>query len=189
MLLLLDNFDSFTYNLQDYLAQLGKECKVFRNDVSLQEITSYNYEGVVLSPGPEKPSDAGNLMEVLRYYHLSKPILGVCLGHQAIAEFFGGEVYKAKRPFHGKLSTIYHNQKGLFDGLTEQFDVVRYNSLLVNIKNVDVLQGTAYTIDGNELMALRHKELSIKGVQFHPEAIKTEFGIDILKNWISNDLV
>lgn len=181
MILLLDNFDSFTYNLVDYFQQLGIEVKVFRNNVDLSEINQYSYEGIVLSPGPETPNKAGNLLKVVEYYqHL--PILGICLGHQAIAEFFGATIEKAQYPMHGKCSLITHKNEGIFKKIPSPVQVVRYHSLIVN-KLPDCLLETAWT-NKQENMGIQHKELPIYGVQFHPESILSEFGIDLLKNWL-----
>ncbi len=181
MILLLDNFDSFTYNLVDYFEQLKIEVKVFRNNVELKEISQYKYEGIVLSPGPETPSKAGNLLEVLKHYqHL--PILGVCLGHQAIAEFFGAKLEKALYPMHGKCSSVVHTKKGIFQKIPSPIQVVRYHSLIVK-QLPDCLLQTAWT-NKNETMGIQHKTRPIYGVQFHPESILSEFGIDLLKNWL-----
>lgn len=181
MILLLDNFDSFTYNLVDYFHQLNIEVKVFRNNISLEEITQYQYKGIVLSPGPETPSKAGNLLAIIDYYkHL--PMLGICLGHQAIGEYFGAIIKKAIKPVHGKCSLIKHEQKRLFQTLPNPLKVVRYHSLIVSELPI-CLTSTAWT-ESNEIMGLEHKKLPIYGVQFHPESILTEFGIDLLRNWI-----
>ena len=183
MLLLLDNFDSFTYNLVDYFEQLGQECCVIRNDKSLAEITKGDYKGVILSPGPRSPKEAGNLMAVLAYFHNRLPILGICLGHQAIGDFFGWKVAKALRPMHGKISKISHKKNNLFKGLPKEFNVVRYHSLVIkkekNIKSP--LEITAITNE-NEVMAIEHSALPICGIQFHPEAALTQFGLEILDN-------
>ncbi|MBB3698678.1 gamma-glutamyl-gamma-aminobutyrate hydrolase family protein [Flammeovirga yaeyamensis] len=185
MILLLDNFDSFTYNLVDYFTQLGKKVEVVRNDTPLDEITPYKYEAVVLSPGPETPDKAGNMMEVIKHYHKTHPILGICLGHQAIGEFFGGQVHKALKPMHGKMSRISCDTSTVvFDRIPEELTVVRYHSLILDHlpEEVEVIAQSQQ----NEVMAIQHKHLPIYGVQFHPEAILTEFGLDILKNWISS---
>lgn len=181
MILLLDNFDSFTYNLVDYFQQLGVEVKVFRNNVSLEEITKYNYDGIVLSPGPETPSKAGNLLQIIDYYqHL--PMLGICLGHQAIGEYFGAKVEKANQPMHGKCSPIFHQQTSLFRNLPSPLTIVRYHSLIVK-ELPNCLEKIAET-NAQEIMALKHKEQAIYGVQFHPESILSEFGIELLSNWL-----
>ncbi|MBB6459838.1 anthranilate synthase component II [Flammeovirga kamogawensis] len=182
MILLLDNFDSFTYNLVDYFTQLGEKVEVIRNDTPLEEIIVYKYSAIVLSPGPETPDKAGNMMDVIDYYHKTHPILGICLGHQAIGEFFGGKVIKALKPMHGKMSQIECTTSTLFQNLPEKFIVVRYHSLILdNVHNI--INVTAKSME-NEIMAIEHKNLPISGVQFHPEAILTEHGLDILHNWI-----
>jgi len=184
LILIIDNFDSFTYNLLDYLGRLKAECMIYRNDVALDEITRQTYQGVLLSPGPSTPAQAGNLMQILDYYHNKLPILGVCLGHQAIGEYFGASLEKAQRPMHGKISEIKVLQENLFEGLPEAFQVVRYHSLV--LKNLpECLQMMATTqTEEPEIMALRHKHLPIFGVQFHPEAILSEYGLEILSNWL-----
>mgnify|MGYP001950905294 CR=1 FL=1 len=181
MLLLLDNYDSFTYNLYDYLAQLGLKCSVFRNDISLEVLRKYDFTALVLSPGAYTPKEANNLMQIVAYYHDKIPILGICLGHQAIGEFFGATLVKAKRPMHGKLSMIKCQEDVIFKGLPTQFNVVRYNSLLIENPN-SVLKVIAETPNG-EIMAIRHQKLPIWGLQFHPEAALTEYGLEMLKNF------
>lgn len=185
MILLFDNFDSFTYNLADYFQQLGVSCKVVKNDVSLQEIKALQFDGIVLSPGPGRPESAGCLLDLIGQYFNKVPILGICLGHQALGEFFGGRVEKALKPMHGKLSEICcADQKDyLFQGLPACFQVVRYHSLVLR-SLPDCLEGTAYTPEG-ELMAVRHKVYPIRGVQFHPEAVLTQHGLNLLRNWLS----
>ena len=182
MILLLDNFDSFTYNLVDYFGRLGMECHVVRNDVPLSVIQANSYKGVVLSPGPESPEKAGNLLEVLAYYHDKLPILGICLGHQAIGLYFGAELVK-NRPMHGKISQVNCDvDNPIFLDFPKSFTVVRYHSLILqNLKNE--LRVTAKTGSG-EIMAIAHEKYPIWGLQYHPEAILTEYGIDVLKNWI-----
>ncbi len=182
MILLLDNYDSFTYNLVDYFQQLGVECKVFRNDHKFEEITSYPYAGVVLSPGPEVPKKSGQLMKVLDHYKDKLPILGICLGHQAIGELFGEKLYKAKKPMHGKVCSISVEGDPLFKALPKRFNVVRYNSLIIG-NNTAHLRAIGFSQDG-EVMAIRHESLPIWGVQFHPEAAMTEHGLKLLKNWL-----
>lgn len=183
MVLLLDNYDSFTYNLLDYLGRAGVQCRVCRNDMPLEQVADRPYQAVVLSPGPEEPRKAGNLMQVLAHYAGNLPILGVCLGHQAIGLHFGASLQKAARPMHGKCSPVQLCAPSvLFNGLPESFSVVRYHSLILT-ELPDCLQPTAYTPQG-ELMAIQHTELPIAGVQFHPEAIMTEYGAEILKNWV-----
>ena len=182
-ILLLDNFDSFTYNLLDYLGRVGMVCEVFRNNFDLQEVTKQNYTGVLLSPGPGKPKKAGNLMQILEHYHNKAPILGVCLGHQAIGEFFGASLTKAPKPMHGKISKInVVKENVLFHDLPQSFSVVRYHSLV--LQNLpECLEITALSQE-NEIMALKHRFLPIYGLQFHPEAALTEFGLQMIANWV-----
>ncbi|WP_375560326.1 anthranilate synthase component II [Bernardetia sp. OM2101] len=190
MILLLDNFDSFTYNLWDYVQRLGVECKVFRNDTPLEQLKQYNFTGIILSPGFGKPQEAGNMMQVIDYYHKKLPILGVCLGHQALGIYFGANLIYAEKPMHGKISTIdckINNQTDLvFQNMPSQIQVVRYHSLLIDLEQSKnkVLIPTAYTQKG-ELMAFSHITLPIKAIQFHPEAALTEYGLQMLENWIS----
>ena len=180
MILLVDNFDSFTYNLVDYFNQLDLEVEVQRNNTPLHKLQSANYKAVVLSPGPGKPEKAGHLMEVLEYYHDKIPVLGICLGHQAIGAFFNGKIIKSKRPMHGKTSIIYHHGDALFGAIPNATKVVRYHSLMCSDLS-DELAVLAETEHG-EIMAMRHKLLPIYGLQFHPEALLTEFGLEILRN-------
>lgn len=183
MILLLDNFDSFTYNLVDYFHQLKVECMVLRNDVPLKEIINHKFNGIVLSPGPETPEKAGNLMAVLTHYHDKLPILGICLGHQAIGQFFGAVVKRAVSPMHGKISKLTLQDDIIFQGIPANINVVRYNSLVVT--NVSANLHPIAWCEKNEVMALRHKQLPIWGMQFHPEAALTEHGLGILKNWVT----
>ena len=189
MILLLDNFDSFTYNLWDYVQRLGVECKVLRNDTPLEILKKYNFTGIILPPGFGKPQDAGNMMEVIDYYHQKLPILGVCLGHQALGIYFGAKLIYAEKPMHGKISTIdckINNQTDLiFQNMPSQIEVVRYHSLLIELekKTENRLIPTAYTQKG-ELMAFSHITLPIKGIQFHLEAALTQYGLQMLENWI-----
>jgi anthranilate synthase component 2 len=184
-ILLLDNFDSFTYNLLDYLGRVGAVCEVHRNNVSLETLKQENYAGVLLSPGPGKPQEAGNLIEALAYFHQKLPILGVCLGHQAIGGFFGAKLLKAQKPMHGKISKITLTQNSVvFRGLPNQFEVVRYHSLVLS-ELPDCLEVTALSPE-KEVMALEHKFLPICGVQFHPEAALTDFGLQMIQNWVSS---
>ncbi len=191
MILLLDNFDSFTYILWDYVQRLGVECKVFRNDTPLEILKKHNFTGIILSPGFGKPQEAGNMMEVIDYYHQKLPILGVCLGHQALGIYFGANLIYAEKPMHGKISTInckVNNETDLiFQNMPSKIEVVRYHSLLIELEKSEekkeVLIPTAYTEKG-ELMAFSHITLPIKGIQFHPEAALTEYGLQMLENWI-----
>ncbi|WP_017730013.1 anthranilate synthase component II [Nafulsella turpanensis] len=182
MVLLLDNFDSFTYNLADYLRQAGAECVVLNNQVSPEQLSELNLKGIVLSPGPETPAKAGRLLQVLGTFYNKLPILGICLGHQAIGQFFGAALEKAHKPMHGKISMINCEEDYLFNGLARQLKVVRYHSLVLN-SLPEALSSIAAT-DSGEIMAIKHKHLPIRGVQFHPEAILTESGLAMLKNWL-----
>ncbi len=184
MLLLIDNYDSFTYNLKDYFEQLGEECLVIRNDaLTIDEIDKLNFDKIVLSPGPERPQTAGILNTIIQHYYLRYPILGICLGHQALGEFFGAKLVKASYPMHGKVSLIEHNGDEIFNTLPKKFEVCRYHSLiLVDIKP-KTLKIVAKT-ESEEIMAIKHTILPIWGVQFHPEAVLTQHGISLLRNWL-----
>ncbi|MCG8474606.1 MAG: aminodeoxychorismate/anthranilate synthase component II [Cytophagales bacterium] len=182
MILIIDNFDSFTYNLVDYFEQLGHDCRVVRNDCSLEEIERLDFDLLVLSPGPGKPEDAGILMQVIKKYHQRIPILGICLGHQALGVFFGAELKHAQKPMHGKLSLIEHEKEGLFHSMPSPLEVTRYHSLV--LKNLpECLKILAKTSD-EEIMAFQHKKLPISGIQFHPEAVLTQYGKEMLADWI-----
>ena len=181
MVLLLDNFDSFTYNLQDYLYQVGVRCSVVRNDVPTEKIFKHVYKGIVLSPGPGRPAAAGCMMEVLAHYEKSHPILGICLGHQAIGEYFGAKLEKASLPMHGKISEVFHSGNGLFTGLSDKLQVVRYHSLA--LKNVPEGMTVSAQTAAGEVMAISHQFLPIHGLQFHPEAVLTQNGLQMLHNW------
>lgn len=183
MILLLDNFDSFTYNLVDYFAQLGVECRVLRNDLPLEEITCHQYSGIVLSPGPGIPRHSGNLLKVIHHYYQSHPMLGICLGHQAIGEFFGGSLHKAIKPMHGKVSNIICDDDEMFKDIPKEIKIVRYHSLVVD-KFPEDLKITAQTME-NEVMAMKHHSLPVWAVQYHPEAALTEFGLNLLENWVN----
>ncbi len=183
MLVMIDNYDSFTYNLVQYFGELGAEIRVFRNDeVTLDEIKALKPTHIVISPGPGNPDDGGISNEVLREFGPTTPILGVCLGHQCMGQVYGGKVSRAPRLMHGKTSSVYHNGKGLFDGVPSPFKATRYHSLIVEEPLPEVLQVTAFTRDG-EVMGLRHKQYPTMGVQFHPESILTEHGKRILQNF------
>lgn len=185
MILMIDNYDSFVYNLVQYIGELKEEVIVKRNDeVTLEEIEKIDPEMIVLSPGPCSPTEAGICIDVVNYFKDKKPILGICLGHQTIGHVFGGKVIKALQPVHGKVNSIRHNNKGVFKGLKNPLNVTRYHSLIVDIETLpEELEVTALTSKG-EIMGLRHKKYLIEGVQFHPEAILSEQGHDILKNFI-----
>ena len=185
MILMIDNYDSFTYNLVQYLGELGQELKVFRNDkISIEKIKRLKPQRIVISPGPGTPDDAGISKDVIREFAGKAPILGVCLGHQCIGEVFGGKVVQARRLMHGKTSMIYHNGKDIFKGLANPFEATRYHSLLVERKSLPKrLEITAWTKE-KEIMGLRHKDYPLFGVQFHPESILTKAGKDILRNFL-----
>lgn len=185
MILLLDNFDSFTFNLADYLGRLGRRCEVIRNDVPVSTIDWSRYSAVVVSPGPEIPETSGNLMEVLSAVIGRLPLLGICLGHQAIGNYYGAKIIKAPEPMHGMQCRIMVDNKDiLFRGLPDSFSVVRYNSLLVSDSSKE-LKVTARSGLG-EIMAITHARDCVHGVQFHPEAILSEYGLDILRNWVDS---
>ncbi|WP_201983777.1 anthranilate synthase component II [Hymenobacter rubidus] len=185
-LLLLDNFDSFTFTLADYLRQLGAEVVVRRNDVALAELQVAAFDGMVLSPGPGSPAQAGIMPALIRQYYREKPMLGVCLGHQALGEFFGGGVVRAARPMHGKVTEMRCDPtEPLFAGLPATQLVTRYHSLILREPLPPELVPLAHTTGpGPELMALRHRTLPLYGVQFHPEALLTPHGLAILANWL-----
>ncbi|GBD38131.1 Aminodeoxychorismate/anthranilate synthase component 2 [bacterium HR37] len=185
MILVIDNYDSFTYNLVHYLGEMGEEIQVFRNDkITLEEIGRMSPEMIVISPGPCTPKEAGISVEVIREFGGKIPILGVCLGHQSIGYAFGGKIVRAKRLLHGKTSLIYHDGKGIYSGLPNPFEATRYHSLVVDRDSLPrELEVTAWT-DENEIMGIRHREYPIEGVQFHPESILTRHGKDLLKNFL-----
>ena len=186
MLLVIDNYDSFTYNLVQYFGELGADPVVKRNDgITPGEVEKLRPKRIVISPGPGTPADAGISMEVIRRMGKTTPILGVCLGHQCMAEVFGGKVVRAERLMHGKTSPIRHHGKGVFAGLPNPFEATRYHSLLVEKSSVPAcLEITADTAEG-EIMGLQHRELPIHGVQFHPESILSREGKDLLRNFLS----
>jgi anthranilate synthase component 2 len=191
MLLMLDNYDSFTYNLVQYFGELGCEVKVFRNDeISVDQVMAMNPQQVVISPGPKNPDKAGISMDLIRACAGKIPLLGVCLGHQSIGQVFGGDVIRAKTIMHGKISAVHHNNSDVFKGLANPFNATRYHSLVIDRKTLpDCLEITAWTeTEGgqfDEIMGFRHKEYAISGVQFHPESILTEQGHDMLKNFLT----
>ncbi len=183
--LLLDNYDSFTYNLYDYLLQTGVACTVLRNDAfTLDELEQLGFQAIVLSPGPKRPADAGLMMAVIERYYARLPILGICLGHQALGEFFGAKLVKAALPMHGKTSAIQHYGHPVFEGIPEHFSVMRYHSLLLEQPLPQHLHCLAST-DAGEIMALAHESLPLVGLQFHPESILTEHGLQLLRNWVA----
>jgi len=184
-LLMIDNYDSFTYNLVQYFGELGAQVEVFRNDeISVAQIAQREPQLLVVSPGPCSPAEAGISVEAIRHFAGKLPILGVCLGHQAIGAAFGGRIVRAKQLMHGKTSEIETNGRGVFAGLPERFTVNRYHSLAIDRKECSPdLETTAWTEDG-EIMGVRHRELPVQGVQFHPESILTEHGHALLKNFL-----
>ena len=186
MLLLIDNYDSFTFNLMHFLGDLGAECEVVRNDrLTPEEALARQPEAIVLSPGPCTPNEAGICLDLISKASGKLPILGVCLGHQAIGQCFGGKVIRAPMPMHGKVSTIHHQGSDIFAGLPDPFTATRYHSLIVERETLpEALEPTAFTADGI-IMGLRHRELPIYGVQFHPESIATQHGHDILANFLA----
>jgi anthranilate synthase component 2 len=190
MLLMIDNYDSFTYNLVQYFAELGAEVEVQRNDkLTINDIETLNPELIVISPGPCTPNEAGISLEVIHHFAGKKPILGVCLGHQAIGQAFGGNVVHARQIMHGKTSPVHHNNVGVFRGLNNPLQATRYHSLVIKKETLpDCFEVTAWTenTDGtiDEIMGVRHKTLPIEGVQFHPESILTEQGHQLLKNFL-----
>lgn len=185
MIVVIDNYDSFTYNLVQYLGELGAEIRVFRNDrVPLDAIARLAPSHIVISPGPGTPEDSGISNAVIREFGRDIPILGVCLGHQCIGYVFGGVVARARRLMHGKTSLVYHDARGLFEGLPNPFEAGRYHSLIVREPLPDELRVTAFTKEG-EVMGLRHRTFPLEGVQFHPESVLTKNGKQILRNFLS----
>ena len=190
MLLMIDNYDSFTYNIVQYLGELGAEVEVHRNDaISLQQIEDLAPVQIVISPGPCTPNEAGISMETIRTFAGRIPLLGICLGHQSIGQVYGGDIVRAGRVMHGKISPIEHSGTGVFTGLNQPFNATRYHSLVIDKKTVpDCLEVTAWALDEagerEEIMGVRHKELMVEGVQFHPESILSEQGHQLLKNFL-----
>ena len=190
MLLMIDNYDSFTYNVVQYLAELGADVQVYRNDeITVEEIEALNPERLVISPGPCTPNEAGISMAAIRHFAGKLPILGICLGHQAIGQVYGGNIIRAGQVMHGKVSPVYHEDKGVFRGLSNPLQATRYHSLVIDKTSLpDCLEVTAWTrnSDGSveEIMGVRHKTLPIEGVQFHPESIMTEQGHELLRNFL-----
>ena len=188
MILLIDNYDSFTWNLYQYFCELGADVLVKRNDaLTLADIDALKPQKIVISPGPCTPDEAGISLDVIRHYAGRLPILGVCLGHQAMAQAFGGKVVRAAKVMHGKTSPVIHENKGVFAGLPNPLTVTRYHSLAIRRDTLPAcLEVTAWTEDG-EIMGVRHRELDVEGVQFHPESILTECGHELLKNFLKKD--
>jgi anthranilate synthase component 2 len=187
MLLMIDNYDSFTYNLVQYFGELGEEVMVYRNDaITADEVLSVEPQHIVISPGPCTPNEAGVSVPMIERYSGKVPILGVCLGHQSIGQAFGGRIIHARQLMHGKTSPIFHNNKGVFHGLPSPFIATRYHSLVIERESLpDCLEITAWTEDG-EIMGIRHKTLSVEGVQFHPESVLSEHGHKLLENFLSS---
>ena len=184
MILMIDNYDSFTYNLVQYLGELGAEINVFRNDqVTVEQVAALAPDQIVVSPGPGDPDDGGVSNEIIRRLGQTTPILGVCLGHQCIGHVYGGKVSRAPRLMHGKVSSVYHKEKGIFTGVPSPFKATRYHSLIVEEPLPECLEVTAFTRDG-EIMALRHRDYPVIGLQFHPESILTEHGKRLLQNFL-----
>ncbi len=190
MLLMIDNYDSFTYNVVQYLAELGADVQVYRNDeITVAEIEALKPERLVISPGPCTPNEAGISMDAIRHFAGKLPILGICLGHQAIGQVYGGDIIRAGRVMHGKVSPVFHEDTGVFRGLSNPLQATRYHSLVIDKATLpDCLEVTAWTRndDGSveEIMGVRHKTLPIEGVQFHPESIMTEQGHELLRNFL-----
>ena len=186
MLLMLDNYDSFTWNLVQYLGELGASVKVVRNDqVSLDDIEALAPEAIVISPGPCTPSEAGISVPVVRRFAGKIPLLGVCLGHQAIGQAFGARIVRAQRVMHGKLSSVVHDGRGVFAGVPSPFAATRYHSLAIERASMPPELDVTATSEDGEIMAVRHRELAVEGVQFHPEAILTEHGRKVLANFLA----
>ncbi|MEE9446018.1 MAG: aminodeoxychorismate/anthranilate synthase component II [Cocleimonas sp.] len=194
MILMIDNYDSFTFNLVQYLGELGADVMVERNDqISLEEIEEISPERIMLSPGPCTPSEAGISLDVIHHFKGKLPIFGVCLGHQSIGQAFGGDIVRAEEIMHGKTSSIYHRGVGVFNGLKEPFEATRYHSLVIDEDTLpDCLEITAWTEtecgEVDDIMGVRHKEFALEGVQFHPESILSEHGHDMLRNFLAMEL-
>lgn len=190
MLLMIDNYDSFTYNIVQYLAELGQDVEVYRNDeIDLEEIREKGPERIVISPGPCTPNEAGISMDVIRRFGEEIPILGICLGHQSIGQAFGADIVKAKRVMHGKTSSIHHDGEGIFAGLASPFTATRYHSLVIDPGTVPAeFEISAWTVNEqgamDEVMGVRHKTQDLEGVQFHPESILTQYGHELLANFL-----
>lgn len=180
---LIDNYDSFTYILWHYLLEIHEDVRVWKNDaLSAEALAELNPESIILSPGPCRPVNAGNMMDIIRQFYQQTPILGICLGHQALGEFFGARLVEAHYPMHGKVSPVHHEQIGIFQGLPNPIQVMRYHSLVLDNWENTALQPLAFT-EEKELMAFRHREYPCTGIQFHPESIMTEQGKGLLANW------
>ena len=186
-ILLIDNYDSFTYNLFHYLSSLKTKVQVYRNDkINTPDITKKGFDRIVISPGPGNPNQSGNCLKIVSKFYKKMPILGVCLGHQIIGQVFGSKIIKAKKLMHGKTSYIYNKNKGILKNLPKKFEATRYHSLIIDKKTFsNELEITAETADGT-IMGVQHKKYNIHGVQFHPESIKTKLGMKILKNFVNS---
>lgn len=184
MWVLLDNYDSFTYILLHYLLQTGHECQVFRNDeITVEELQQINPERIIISPGPETPLQAGICMDVIKHFHQSTPILGICLGHQALGMFFGAKLIRAPYPMHGKTSMMAHNGHALFHEIASPFKAMRYHSLVLENLEGTGLQSIATSTDDHQIMTMVHEQYPCVGIQFHPESVGTEIGLKLLQNW------
>ncbi|MCB1666800.1 MAG: aminodeoxychorismate/anthranilate synthase component II [Porticoccaceae bacterium] len=194
MILMIDNYDSFTYNVVQYLAELKADVRVVRNDeLSVADVVALTPEKIVISPGPCTPNEAGISVDVIKHFAGQVPVLGICLGHQSIGQAFGGKIVRAREVMHGKTSPIHHADKGVFRGLSNPFEATRYHSLVIERESLpDCLEITAWTEDEqgrvDEIMGVRHREYAIEGVQFHPESILTEYGHDLLQNFLSQNV-
>jgi para-aminobenzoate synthetase component II len=182
LVLLIDNYDSFTYNLYDYILRCGMECRVFRNDeLTLADIHSMDFQSAVISPGPCKPDSAGITNDFIKEFYNKKPLLGICLGHQALGQFFGADLIKAEKPVHGKTSQIFLENHPIFDGIQSPAEVMRYHSLI--LKNVNSPLDVIATTEQGEIMAIAHQSLPLAGMQFHPESVLTAAGLKMMQNW------
>lgn len=186
MILLIDNYDSFTYNLYQYLGELGEEIVVKRNDdITVAEIQQLNPEAIVISPGPGRPEEAGECIRIIQQLYTQYPILGICLGHQAIGSSFGAKISKAANIMHGKVSKLQHNERSIFYGLPQEIEVMRYHSLIIKKDTLPIeFEVLAQSIDDQEIMAIKHREYPLYGMQFHPESIGTESGLTLLKQFL-----
>ncbi|WP_080845819.1 anthranilate synthase component II [Cytobacillus gottheilii] len=187
MILIIDNYDSFTYNLYQYFGELGEELLVVRNDeISIDEIRKLHPDGIILSPGPGHPKQAGICVELIREFFASIPILGVCLGHQAIGVAFGAEIGKAEKIMHGKMSKLKHQSSSLFESITQNIDVMRYHSLIIKKDDFpDCLEVLGYSLDDQEIMGVKHRQYPVFGLQFHPESVGTPVGKQLLENFLN----
>lgn len=189
MILMIDNYDSFVYNLVQYLGELGEDIRVFRNDkITIPHIEDLRPDHIIISPGPCTPNEAGISLQLIQHFKGKIPIMGVCLGHQAIGQAFGGDVVRAPRLMHGKTSQVFHDGKGVFAGLKNPLTATRYHSLIVKKETLPACLEISAETDAGEIMGIRHKEYAIEGVQFHPESILTEAGHAMLENFLSLDL-